>query len=93
MKFYFTYFNQRINVISRDYSVFFFQKLIDELGSALCSGNKFDILAKKSDLEVVLKQQLMFIATSLDDFVQLNASIRVIPYHYPCKERYVIIFL
>ena len=62
------------------------------MGSALCSGIEFDILAKMSDLEVVLKQQLMIIATSLDDFVQLNACVRVIPYHYPKKERYVIIF-
>ena len=81
-----------MTVISRGYINFLFPKLIDELGSALCSGNKFDILATKSDLEHVLKQQLILIAMSLDAFVQLNASIRVIPIIIHEKKNMLLLF-
>ena len=51
--------------------------MIDELGSTLFSGNQLELLKKKSAIGLQLKQQLLLIAMSLDDFVQLNLSIRV----------------
>ena len=51
--------------------------MIDELGSALCSGNQHDLVTKISALELMLKQQVPLIAISLDDFVQLNSAIKV----------------
>ena len=51
--------------------------MIDELGSTLFSGNQLEMVKKKSAIGLQLKQQLLLIAMSLDDFVQLNLSIRV----------------
>ena len=56
---------------------YLFSKVIDELGSALCSGNQHDLVTKISALELMLKQQVPLIAISLDDFVQLNSAIKV----------------
>ena len=51
--------------------------MIDELGSALCSGKQHDLVFKITALELMLKQQVPLIAISLDDFVQLNSAIKV----------------
>ena len=51
--------------------------MIDELGSALCSGKQHDLVTRISALEFLFKEQAQLIAISLDDFVQLNSAIRV----------------
>ena len=71
------FYNSRLEEKQRFTYDYLFSKVIDELGSALCSRKQHDFVTKISALELMLKQQVPLIAISLDDFVQLNSAIKV----------------